>query len=119
MFKGNYDEESLPKLRRMGLPDDYLEFIAATNGGVGLLERIAFIPIWGESFLRFGIFFSILLYHKLVEIPDKEFKVIFSFGLSKSIDGVIRFHLVRAGEYYIPEEFEKMQIVQGVLVIEK
>jgi len=75
--------------------------------------------LWAASFLKQGLYFSLLLFNKISAIEGRVFKVIFSYGLSKFVDSVIRFHSLRIGESYIPDDFEKMSFVQGILTIDK
>jgi hypothetical protein len=75
--------------------------------------------LWAASFLKQGLYFSLLLFNKISAIEGRVLKVIFSYGLSKFVDSVICFHSLRFGESYIPEDFEKMPFVQGILTIDK
>ncbi|MDF2380355.1 hypothetical protein JMG10_02670 [Nostoc ellipsosporum NOK] len=72
-----------------------------------------------EYLLTQGLRFSILLAKKIkTEYPDIFFTVIFSFGISKYIDSVVRFHAKRDGETWLSENFQNEVAIQGILTIE-
>ncbi|MBN8785274.1 MAG: hypothetical protein J0G98_19600 [Terrimonas ferruginea] len=72
-----------------------------------------------EYLLTQGIRLSILLSRKLnAEYPVIPFRVIFSFGISKYIDSVVRFHAKRAGETWLSENFQNEIAIQGILALE-
>ncbi len=72
-----------------------------------------------EYLLIQGLRFSILLAKKLkAECPDNSFMLIFSFGISRYIDSVVRFHAKRDGETWLSENFQNEAAIQGILTIE-
>ena len=72
-----------------------------------------------ELFLKYGLFFSLLLFDKLSRIGDAEFEVIFVFSIFRYVDSVIMFHAIRKDEFYIEEGFEKQPLIQGILTLEE
>jgi hypothetical protein len=71
-----------------------------------------------EQFLKFGLFFSLLLFDKLSKIEEAKFKVILVFSLFRYVDTTIKFHAIRADEFFIKEGFEKQPFTQGILTLE-
>lgn len=66
--------------------------------------------------LRNGLCFSVLLCRKLQkEYPQTSFKVLFSFGISKYVDSVVRFYANRLTDTeWIADDFERQIAVQGI-----
>ena len=71
-----------------------------------------------EQFLKYGLFFSLVLFEKLKKMQGPVFKVILVFSIFRYVDSVIFFHSVRDNEYYLQEDFEKRPITQGILMLE-
>ena len=107
------------------IPDDIdkTRFEAAMNK-VNLLDYMDGKSIlndheaWAGTFLRNGLHFSLLLSDKLASIGSGQFKVIFTYGLSKHIDSIVRFHSIRENEIFIPDDFETQPFVQGIMTID-
>jgi hypothetical protein len=68
--------------------------------------------------MKYGLFFSLLLFEKLKKIRGSMFNVVFVFSIFRYVDSIIRFHFVRKNEYYPQDDFEKRPLTQGILVLE-
>jgi len=71
-----------------------------------------------ELFLKYGLYFSLLLFQRLSKMGETKFKVIFVFSIFRYVDGVICFHSIRKDEFYIEDDFEKQPFTQGILTLQ-
>ena len=75
------------------------------------------LELQATTFIRWGLFFSVLLREKLDEITEAKFKVIFIFDIFRTVDSVIYFHAIRENERILSDKFEDEPQVQGIMTL--